>query len=462
MSGAQRQLTLTVGGQSYAIDGSMVREVVRRPRLTRVPLGPSALLGVSNLRGTVLPVVSLARLMALEPGPEQRIVVIELGGILGLLVDAVVSLGDVIAGADIRPLDVAALLAEGFPRPVTSHASRHVIGPASQAPVAPLQQRQLVTFLVNQQTFALPLQALLEVQRLPDEIAVASRGDQIVLGAANLREQSIPIISIAGLLGLSGSPADSNHRMLIVEHEGQQVGLVADEVQSILRLDEMAIDPVPMILRNSSAGAELDAIGRPGPGLPLVSILSVAKLFATVPVGEAENHSRPDENRVATVAGTTREQFVIFALGTEQYGVPIAAVAEVIRLPDQVTRLPNGPRFVVGLINLRGRPVPLIDQRLRFDAPPGNAAVQPRVLILHVGGLEAGFLVDVVSEIVSVDQMETGETPPLSSESTAMFKRVIERDGGLILLVDPEELLSQAEREVVADIAARQNTAGPA
>ena len=77
LPGKERQLTLTVGGQSYAMDGQGVREVIRRPKLTRVPHGPPALLGVCNLRGTVLPVVSLARLMGSAPGPEERVVVLD-------------------------------------------------------------------------------------------------------------------------------------------------------------------------------------------------------------------------------------------------------------------------------------------------------------------------------------------------------------------------------------------------
>ena len=173
----------------------------------------------------------------------------------------------------------------------------------------------------------------------------------------------------------------------------------------------------------------------------------------------------PISRTVPGEAATGREQFVIFVLGTETYGVPIAAVAEVIRLPEQVTRLPNGPRFVTGLINLRGKPVPLIDQRHRFDAPPPEKDLQqPRVLIVQVGELTLGFVVDEVSEILSVEPQDIVDTPSFASDRTVVFNRVIDLkpDGELILLIDPQELLSRAEQDVVADIAMRQKVAGPA
>ena len=461
LPGKARQLTLQVGGQSYAMDGQGVREVIRRPKLIRVPHGPPALLGVCNLRGTVLPVVSLARLMGSTPGPEERVVVLDQGGAVGLLVDAVLALDE---DAAAQQLDIAALLVAGFPRPVARLAARTAVDTLASARVATTPQRLLVTFLVNSQSFALPLGAVLEVQRLPAEIASVAHADGTVRGLANVRDQSIPIISLAGLLGFADTTMNANDRMLIVEHQGQQIGLVADAIQSILRLDETAIDPVPAILKRGAGDAELDAIGRPGHGLPLVSILSVPKLFAHAEVGQAVGEARQEHRSIAAdvAAVSARQQFVIFTLGDEQYGVPIAAVAEVIRLPELITRLPNGPRFIAGVINLRGRPVPLIDQRQRFEAPPAQVELQPRVLIVQVGQLQAGFVVDAVSEILSVDPQDIVETPPLSSERAAVFNRAIDlrRDGNLILLIDAEALLSQAEQDVVADIAARQNVAG--
>ncbi|WP_162783788.1 chemotaxis protein CheW [Devosia naphthalenivorans] len=466
MSSAQRQLTVVVSGQSYLLSGENVIEVLRRPRVTRVPHGPPALLGVSNLRGAVLPIVSLAGLMGSEPGSEERVVVLNHAGAVGLLVDAVLrlDLGD--KGSANQQIDIVGLLEAGFKRQATRTVGGRVPGTALPAQAKmEIAQRVLLSFLVGEQTFALPLDAVIEVLRLPELSRVAG-ADVAVLGMANVRDRALPIISLAGLLGFAAQGNDiGDSRVLVVDHAGAQIGLVADAIEAILRLDETAIDTVPPILQRGSGQAELDAIGRPSGGRPLVSILSVPRLFANAAV-EATVAATGNEAASMLEQDITQmqEQFVVFDLGEERYGLPIAAVQEVLRLPENVTRLPNGPRFVSGIINLRGRPVPVIDQRQRFDAPSAPASIQPRVIIVTVGELQAGFVVDAVSEILSVATDRLAVTPSLSSERSAVFNRVanVGADGRLILLIDPEELLSRAEQDVIAEIAARQDPVGTA
>lgn len=464
--GGGRHLTVVVAGQPVALPGEAVREVLRRPRLTRVPHGPPGLVGVCNLRGAVLPVLSLARLMDEEAGDEGRVVVLDHQGPLGVLVDAVLKLQGEDTGAASRRVDLAGLLETRFRRPVApalatrSHAgARPEVGEARQV------ERVLVSFLVQGQTFALPLAAVVEILRLPAEIARVPRGDRALLGLVEIRDRSLPIVSLAALLGFADGEVDPRGgRILVVDRDGARIGLVADAIDSVLRLPEAAIDPVPPILQRGGGEAKLDSIGRPGGGRALVSILSVPRLFADAAAAATAAAVKQERTTmVDEVTAGRQEQFVVFDLGGERYGLPIAAVDEVLRLPEQVTRVPNGPRFVSGIINLRGRPVPIIDQRERFGAPAADAAARPRVVIVSFGGLQAGFVVDAVSEILSVASDEIALAPSFSSERSAVFDRVARTgaDGRLILLVDPQELLSRAERDAVADIAARQTVAAP-
>ena len=96
------------------------------------------------------------------------------------------------------------------------------------------------------------------------------------------------------------------------------------------------------------------------------------------------------------------EQFIIFRLGKQDYGIPIGAVAEIARPPEGITRLPKAPDFIDGVMNLRGSVVPIINLRRRFDLSATKYAASQRILILAVGGVTAGFLVDGVSEIMGV------------------------------------------------------------
>jgi purine-binding chemotaxis protein CheW len=148
------------------------------------------------------------------------------------------------------------------------------------------------------------------------------------------------------------------------------------------------------------------------------------------------------------------QQFLIFQLGDENYGLPIGSVDEVVRVPSAVTRIPGTPAFVMGVINLRGKAIALIDQRARFDTPV-QATAKARAIIVTLGTLQAGFVVDGVSEVKAVSSAALSAAPEFSSDRTDVFDRIahIETDGRMILLIDPQQLLSRAERDIVAAIA---------
>lgn len=155
------------------------------------------------------------------------------------------------------------------------------------------------------------------------------------------------------------------------------------------------------------------------------------------------------------------EQFLFFQLGEEDYGLPITAVDEVIRVPDEMTRIPGAPPFLMGVINLRGKAVPLIDQRRRFDTSEPRQAAKARAIIITTGELQAGFVVDAVSEVKPVASAALSDAPEFSSTEAAVFDRIahIEADGRMILVVDPRELLTRAERDVVAGFTAEEAVA---
>jgi purine-binding chemotaxis protein CheW len=466
-SAPSRQLTVIVGDQMHALAADKVVEVIRRPTATRVPHGPPALTGVCNLRGAVLPLVSLARLMGKEAGAEQRVVVLDHGGPVGLLVDAVQRFGEIEQVGSLHQVDFVKLLDASFKRAASSGAKLKTIGNAQKVVAERAIKLVLVSFLVNAQTFAMPLAAVVEVLRMPDAIARVSRAHPAALGVANVRDSLLPIFSLACLLGFADTKTDrSRDRVLVIEHERSRIGLAVDSIASIERLDEADIDKVPAVLQRGSGEAELEAIARTGSGKPLMSILSARKLFDNALVEETvSSGSQERQAMMVEEAAGAQEQFVVFDLGEERYGLPIAAVEEVLRLPDTITRVPNAPRFVTGIINLRGRPVPIIDQRQRFDAPPATEGVQPRVIIISVGRLQAGFVVDAVSEIRAIASADLAAAPSLSSELSPVFQRVaniMEDDGKLILLIDPEQLLSRAEQDVMAAIVARPLAALPA
>src|ERR687888_2756041 len=108
------------------------------------------------------------------------------------------------------------------------------------------------------------------------------------------------------------------------------------------------------------------------------------------------------ETSVKLAAGGGEQQLVVFQLGAELYGVEIARVHEIIRL-QAVTRVPRAPAFVEGVINLRGKVIPVVDLRRRFGLPPAEHTRASRIVVVELGDHVVGITVDGVSEVLRVD-----------------------------------------------------------
>jgi purine-binding chemotaxis protein CheW len=320
-------------------------------------------------------------------------------------------------------------------------------------------QRDLVfiAFAVAKQEFALAIDHIEGITILPPAIARLPRTDQAMLGAAEIDGALVPLVSLHFLLGFPLAELDQRTARVVLVRLGEtRVGVVVDGVKDIVRIAPSALDPVPSVLTRAKGEAQIEAICRLDEGRRLISILAPAKLFdadtVTRLLAEAERgstHMTSGEDK-----GAGGEQFVVFQLGDESYGLPIDAVEEVVRCPDNLTRVPTAPPFVRGLMNLRGKAVPVIDQRQRFAVEAAVHSGHRRVVVVTVDGLKTGFLVDKVSEVLTVAADELGPAPEFAIEGANVIDRVamIERDGHMILLVDPKALLDRAERDFLESI----------
>jgi purine-binding chemotaxis protein CheW len=456
---AERSLVFRLGEERFSLRADRVMEVMRKPAITRVPHGPEALTGIANFRGAAIPVLSAAILLGRAASSDkicEKLIVCERNGPLGLLVDEVLHL-DGEGDSGYRSLDIDRALDESFkvrPRDAITRLQVADNDDRSDSTAVDIELRALLAFNVAGQKFGLPIETAHAVFASPSANALPSGVDGAVLGLINFRESALPLISVAILLGLGEQALQSGCRVIVIEHEGERIGLVADSIDAILRLPEAAIDTVPALLKRGAGVAEIEAIGRIDGGRLLISILSAKKLFGNTFVRQVVDHHTgiapmPKPERETVV----QEQFLIFALGDEFYGLPIAAVDEVVSVPDAITRMPNAPEFVKGVMNLRGRPVPLIDQRVRFEVADGEPkGKKPRAVIVTIGLFQAGFIVDSVSEVVSLAASALAPAPDFSSERSEVFDRVahMSADGRMLLLVNPRELLTRAEQDIVA------------
>ncbi|HLU28522.1 MAG TPA: chemotaxis protein CheW, partial [Glycomyces sp.] len=106
-------------------------------------------------------------------------------------------------------------------------------------------------------------------------------------------------------------------------------------------------------------------------------------------------------------------QLVSFVIAGEEFGIDILQVQEIIR-PMPITRVPDAPPFVEGVINLRGRIVPIVDARKRFGLPTRAMTADSRIVVVQVGTQTVGFVMDAVREVIRVDRAEIAPPPELA------------------------------------------------
>lgn len=156
------------------------------------------------------------------------------------------------------------------------------------------------------------------------------------------------------------------------------------------------------------------------------------------------------KKQVETVAG----EYLTFLLGQEEYGIEILKVQE-IRGYDTVTRIANTPDFIKGVVNLRGRIVPIVDLRIKFNLEKKEYDEFTVVIILNLHGRVVGIVVDGVSDVIELNAEHIREVPSLVSNiDTQYLLGLGSVDERMLILVDIEKLMNSQEMELINAAAA--------
>ena len=157
-------------------------------------------------------------------------------------------------------------------------------------------------------------------------------------------------------------------------------------------------------------------------------------------------------NEVAELNDDSIIQWVTFHLENEKYGIKVMQVQEVLRLTE-IAPVPGAPHYVLGIINLRGNVVTVIDTRRRFGLPDVDSNDETRIVIVEADNNVVGILVDSVAEVVDLKMSEIETAPNVGNdESSKYIQGVSSRDDELLILVDVNKLLSSEEWQEVASL----------
>jgi purine-binding chemotaxis protein CheW len=494
------------GDEVFAVDLAPVQEIIRVPRVIPVPLAPPALEGLANLRGAVLPLVNLRRACGLPPRAHDdatRALVVDAGHPLGLVVDRVSSVvaveperiedasairatiaSDLIAGVIkdagghqlMLVLDVQRLIEREFAALASASLGRAQRGAADIASSdaadaddaddeSRRDERPLVSFRAAEQEYAIAIEHVREIVRMPPAVVQVPNAAHHVVGLMLLRQRLLPLVSLRTIFGLPHRDADEQSRIVVVGEGDRSVGIVTDAVNEVLRVASRDLEAVPEMLSRRGELADVAALCRLDDGRRLVSVVDVRRLFQSSTIHEAlETMGQSHEVASAAPSGDADvdetkdegEQVVVLRLGAQEFGVPIDSVQEIVRVPEQLTVVPQAPAFVEGVMNLRGTVLPVVDLRRRLGLESVERNEAHRVMVFVLDGIRTGFIVDAVAEVLRLPAGSVVPAPRLSPTQQALLGRVanLEAAGRIVQLIAPAHLLGAQDLAGVAAMAA--------
>lgn len=150
--------------------------------------------------------------------------------------------------------------------------------------------------------------------------------------------------------------------------------------------------------------------------------------------------------------GTQNNKYLLFNLGDEVYGIDIANVTEIIEM-QKITDVPDMPDFIKGVINLRGRVIPVMDLRLRFEMDERGYDDRTCIIIVNIDDKSMGFIVDTVAEVHDILEKDIEPPPAFNTDSgkNNYISGLGKLEDRATILIDVHRLLNERELEVIAE-----------
>jgi purine-binding chemotaxis protein CheW len=255
-----------------------------------------------------------------------------------------------------------------------------------------------------------------------------------------------------------------DQRIIVVDAEGFVLGLVVDHVHEVLNVPKNLVEPPPRI--TSSGGMELSGVAKLDDGSRLIMVLDVANLMKDQKLRDVqtsaqqivkEERSGETHKNAAGAQELSEVQLVTFMLGAEEYGIPISQIQEIDRLA-KITKVPKAAEFIEGITNLRGEVIPVLDTRRRFELEVKPSDDHTRIIIVDLGGIKTGLVVDSVREVLNLATKDIAPPPEAigSGIDQHFISGIGKVDAGkrMIVLLDVEKILSRKELAHLSEIAA--------
>lgn len=158
------------------------------------------------------------------------------------------------------------------------------------------------------------------------------------------------------------------------------------------------------------------------------------------------------ENAIDLEEDTLKGRYLTFLIGNESYGIEVRYVTEIVGI-QTITEIPELPEYIKGIINLRGKIIPVMDVRLRFRKEPKEYNDRTCVIVIDIRDISIGMIVDTVSEVITIPEQDIVEPPQMNKGFSNRYIKNIGKVGNEVkLLLDCDKLLTSDEIESLTEV----------
>jgi Chemotaxis signal transduction protein len=303
--------------------------------------------------------------------------------------------------------------------------------------------QMFASFRLGEFEIAISIASLQEVVVFPDKVTQIPLSPDYLTGLFNLRGVITPIVDVSKILGFESAGDKANKKVAIIAAGPVKIGLLFDSTSEILNIPENEIgvyDPV------EGKKNIITSVLRLNGGDRLIEVLDPLKL---VQVENMPDILAKAKGNVVELAkkNSKRAQCITFRTGIMEFGLNISGIREIIKVPE-IKRSVLAVDYCIGMVNLRGTIVPIIDfkQFLKIQATESSEVEARRIIVLKLGQVQVGLLVDSVDSIVSFFADEILPIPLFQQEKMEMMKGLLpEQQNGNVVLLDEQKILSDNE-----------------
>jgi len=323
---------------------------------------------------------------------------------------------------------------------------------------------EFVTFSIAGEVFAINMSPVQEIIRVP-EIVKVPKSPPSLMGLANLRGKVLPIINLRKVFELPEKNIDEASRAIVVDL-GQPLGFLVDNVSSVINAEETKIETcseIKSIVKSDFLKGVIKDIAK----FKMVMILDIEKViekeFSEIiqcSSKEYEVISKEQSSEEEILAD--ERQLVSFTVASEEYAIPIENIQEIVQIPERITKVPNSEQSIIGIMNLRDKILPLASLRKLFGFPEEKLTEQSRIVVLSMGSLSVGIVVDSVREVLRVSESLIEPVPSiiLKDEKNFEISEICRLNEGkrLVSIISVSNLFKHKDiKEALTSVEAERN-----